>query len=295
MDLISRAVSSLRVGQNGMRRFRQSGSWGIRYPDLTGSGFHIVLHGSGWLVSASERPVALKPGDIVLVPSGADHGLSAAPRPLRALSPAADPGLDPAPPGPADFEFLCGGYVLEQGQVHPYLAGMPDLIVVSPDYRRNPQLRSLVSLLRPFEPRSQPDDDVTWAALLDLMLVHVLRHWLSEQPPDAWPAVSDPGITAALGMIHNSPQTPWTVARLSENAGMSRASFAKRFTALVGRPPIRYLTDWRLNCAAKTLRETDEPLAAIARQVGYSTEFAFSAAFRREYGVSPGRFREAAR
>jgi AraC-like DNA-binding protein len=63
------------------------------------------------------------------------------------------------------------------------------------------------------------------------MLVQVLRHWLGEQPPDDWPTVSDPGITAALGMIHDSPQTPWTVARLRENAGMSRASFAKRFTA----------------------------------------------------------------
>ena len=96
-------------------------------------------------------------------------------------------------------------------------------------------------------------------------------------------------------MIHDSPQAHWTVSRLSEGVGMSRAAFTRRFTALVGKPPIRYLMDWRLNYAAKQLRETDAPLAAIARQVGYSTEFAFAAAFRREYGLPPGRFRGTAR
>jgi AraC-like DNA-binding protein len=76
--------------------------------------------------------------------------------------------------------------------------------------------------------------------------------------------------------------------------GMSRATFTRRFTSQVGKPPMTYLIGWRLNCAARLLRETDASLAAIARQVGYSTEFAFAGAFRREYGVSPGRFRQAA-
>ncbi|MDQ1033654.1 AraC-like DNA-binding protein [Streptomyces sp. V3I8] len=76
---------------------------------------------------------------------------------------------------------------------------------------------------------------------------------------------------------------------------MSRTAFAKRFTALVGQPPMTYLTGWRLANGARLLRETDAPLATIAREVGYSTEFAFSASFRREYGISPGRFRNVER
>jgi AraC-like DNA-binding protein len=292
--MISQAVSSLRVGQGNIRRFRQSGSWGLRFSGLTGSGFHVVLHGSGWLITAHAQPVALEPGDIVLVTSGADHGLSAAPRALTGL-PQVTLGLDPPDPGPADFEYLCGAYRLGQGQAHPYLSGMPDPIVVSPDYSRHPQLRSVVSLLSQDEPPARTDAGVTWPALLDLMLVHALRQWLEEQPPGTWPTISDPAITAALRMIHDSPQAQWTVSRLSEGAGMSRAAFTRRFTALVGKPPIRYLMDWRLNYAAKQLRETDAPLAAIARQVGYSTEFAFAAAFRREYGLPPGRFRGTAR
>jgi AraC-like DNA-binding protein len=292
--MISQAISSLRVGQGNIRRFRQSGSWGLRYSGLTGSGFHVVLRGSGWLITAHAPPVALKEGDIVLVTSGADHGLSAAPRALAGL-PQVILGLDPPDPGPADFEYLCGAYRLEQGQAHPYLSGLPDPIVVSPDYSRHRQLRSVVSLLGQDESPARAGADVTSPALLDLMLVHALRQWLEEQPAGNWPAISDLAVTAALRMIHDSPQAQWTVSRLSENTGMSRAAFTRRFTALVGKPPIRYLMDWRLNCAARQLRETDAPLAAIARQVGYSTEFAFAAAFRREYGMPPGRFRDTAR
>lgn len=118
------------------------------------------------------------------------------------------------------------------------------------------------------------------------------RRALASVSPALIPA--DPAITAALDMIHDSPQAHWTVSRLSESVSMSRAAFTRRFAAMVGKPPIRYLMGWRLNCAARHLRETDAPLSAIARQVGYSTEFAFAAAFRREYGVSPSRFRDTA-
>ncbi|XES00270.1 helix-turn-helix transcriptional regulator [Streptomyces sp. S1D4-11] len=105
------------------------------------------------------------------------------------------------------------------------------------------------------------------------------------------PAISDPAITAVLRTIHDSPQTQWTASQLSETVGMSRVAFTKRFTSVVGKPPMTYLRDWRLGRAARLLRETDASLAAIALQIGYSTEFAFAGAFRREYGVSPGRFR----
>lgn len=292
--MISRAIAGLRVGRSTVRRFRQSGSWGMRYSGLTGSGFHLILHGSGWLISADSPPTALRPGDVVLVPSGADHGLSATACALRGLPPVVL-SLDPPGAGPADFEFLCGAYRLEQGQVHPYLAAMPDLLVVSPDHDRHPELRSAITLLGHDDVPARLGTDVTWPALLDLVLVHALRRWVQDQPSEGWSTLADPAITAALHSIHDSPQTRWTVSRLSANAGMSRTAFTRRFTSLVGKPPMTYLMEWRLNCAARLLRETDAPLAVIARQVGYSTEFAFAGAFRREYGVPPGRFRDATR
>jgi AraC-like DNA-binding protein len=131
----------------------------------------------------------------------------------------------------------------------------------------------------------------TVRSLLDLILVHVLREWHEQRGTDAWPGIDDPAIAAALRQIHENPQRKWTVRGLSELAGMPHTAFARRFTVMVGQPPISYLTGWRLACGARLLKETDASLATIARQVGYSTEFAFSGAFRREYGVSPGQFR----
>jgi AraC-like DNA-binding protein len=119
----------------------------------------------------------------------------------------------------------------------------------------------------------------------------LLRQWHEREAASGGPEVAHPGIAAALREIHENPHRPWTVGRLSEVAGMPRTAFSRLFTTAVGRPPMRYLTGWRLGRAARLLRETDAALASIAPRVGYSTEFAFSAAFRREYGVSPGRFR----
>jgi AraC-like DNA-binding protein len=289
--MVSQAVSSLRVGRGTVRRFRQSDAWGMRFSGLTGSGFHVVLRGSGWLLAPSAPPVALRPGDVVLITSGADHGLSHAPRALRGL-PQVALSLERPVTGPADFEFLCGAYRLDHGQVHPYLAALPDLLVMSPDYERSPALRSVVSLLDDDASQAGTDTGVTRAAILDLMLVHILRQWLEDEGARGRPAISDPAVIAVLRAIHDSPQTQWSVSRLSETVGMSRVALTRRFTAVVGKPPMTYLRNWRLSCAARLLRETDAPLAAIARQVGYSTEFAFAGAFRREYDISPGRFRQ---
>lgn len=294
MDPISQAISSLRVGRGTVRRFRQSGQWGLRYAGLTGSGFHVVVHGTGWLVTADGEPVELRAGSIVLITSGADHGLSATPAPLNTL-PQVVLGLDPPDPGPADFEFLCGAYRLARGPVHPYLASMPDPVVVAPDEDRHPDPRSILELFGADELAAQPGADVTRPALLDLVLVHAMRRWLAEQPAAGRPLLSDPAIVTALHKMHASPRARWTVPSLSREVGLSPSVFTKRFTMVVGKPPMTYFTGWRLGQAARLLRETDASLATIARQIGYATEFAFGAAFRREYGVPPGRFRHAVR
>lgn len=250
----------------------------------------MLVRGDAWLITADKQPLALRPGDFVFTPFGATHGLSHAPSSLEALPPAVMSDDFPDP-DPADVELLCGAYWLDHGQVHRYLRSLPDVIAISPDYDRNPQLRSLADLLSAEVSDAGPGTEVTRPALLDLVLTHVLRQWLEQNRPAEWPEITDPSIAAVLHEIHTSPDRLWTVRLLSETAGMSRTVFAKRFTTLVGQPPMSYLTSWRLTYGARLLRETDVPLAAIARQVGYSTEFAFGGSFRREYGISPGRFR----
>jgi AraC-like DNA-binding protein len=291
MDAMSEVIRAIRGGAAHARLIRESGPWGMRYPAFAGSGFHLILQGTGWLVPPAGPPAALKPGDVILAPFGAEHGLSHAPRALSSL-PAGAMGPFPPSPGPADFEFLCGAYRLAHGQPNDSFRMLPGVITVSPDYEQHPQLRSLAALLGTDVTETRPGADATRAALLDLIIVHALRQWQEDNGGADWPMTADEAVAAALREVHTSPGRLWTVQELSDTVGLSRATFTKRFSAAMGKTPMRYLIGWRLACGARLLRETSAPLAAIARQVGYSTEFAFAAAFRREHGVSPGRFRQ---
>ncbi|GIJ46725.1 AraC family transcriptional regulator [Virgisporangium aliadipatigenens] len=291
MDILSDVLATVRGGVGGARRIRESGAWGMRYPSFAGLGFHIVLGGTGWLITRGGAPVALHPGDVVLAPAGTEHGLSHAPCALMSL-PVGTMGDFPPDPGPSDFDFICGAYRLQRGQVHQSLRELPEVVALSPDYARHPELRSLVGLLDADVAGRGPGAAVTRTALLDLMIVHLLRQWREQHAGAEWPVIADPGIAAALRAIHDGPDKPWTVQQLCVIAGMSRTAFNRRFAELVGKPPMTYLIGWRLSCGAQLLRDTQAPLAAIARRVGYSTEFAFASAFRREYGLAPGRFRQ---
>ncbi|ANZ41559.1 AraC family transcriptional regulator [Lentzea guizhouensis] len=290
MDLISDAIRTVRVGTANARLIRQTAP-GIRFAAFAGSGFHIITSGTCWLIGGDE-PRSLAPGDIVLTSSGGEHGLSTRPCALADL-PLVRMGPLPPAPRPTPFEFLCGAYRLQHHRAPQYLRALPDLIAVSPDYDGRPELRSLVGLLAADASAARPGSGATLRAVLDLILVQVLQQW-EEHDGASWrPEAAHPGVVAALREIHEKPQLRWTVGRLSEVAGLPRAAFSRLFTTAVGEPPMRYVTGWRLGLAAQLLRETDLALARIAPQVGYSTEFALSAAFRREYGVSPGQFRSA--
>jgi AraC-like DNA-binding protein len=137
-------------------------------------------------------------------------------------------------------------------------------------------------------------------SLLDALLLHILRSWLDQHADSGagggWSAaLRDPAVATALSAIHSSPRHGWTTAELADHAGLSRASFARRFATSIGRPPIGYLTWWRMTLAARQLRDTDNPISIIARHAGYASEFAFSHAFKREFGCPPGQFRKQTR
>lgn len=132
--------------------------------------------------------------------------------------------------------------------------------------------------------------------LLDLLVVAILRAWFArpEAKAPAWyRAHTDPIIGRALRLLHNNPAHPWTVANLAAEVGISRAALARRFTDLVGEPPMAFLTGWRLALAADLLLEPGSTVGAVARRVGYSSPFTFSTAFKRVYGVSPKTHRDA--
>ncbi|MFI0975393.1 AraC family transcriptional regulator [Streptomyces sp. NPDC021093] len=308
MDVLSDALAVMRSGRPHSSRTVKSAPWGIRFPATDGAGFHVVLQGSAWLLRpGAAAPVRLGTGDVVLLAHGYDHGLADDPgTPLQTFEPGPD-GSWPEPPasesGPAaegQTQLLCGAYQLSRFRAHPLLTELPPFVHVPACVGTFPRLRAAIDMLGAELADPLPGSDAVVPALLDTLLVHLLRAWWLKDgepgkgtgSPGGWAgALRDPAVTAALEAVHRDPAHPWTVEELGAEAGLSRAAFARRFTELVGRPPLAYLTWWRMTTAGRLLRDTDAPLHTVAERTGYTSEFAFAKAFKREYGTPPGQYR----
>ncbi|MEV6108182.1 AraC family transcriptional regulator [Streptomyces sp. NPDC051940] len=189
--------------------------------------------------------------------------------------------------------MLIGAYENPSELGRRLLGALPPLIVLRAGDWDSP----LVPLLMAEITRDEPGQSAVLDRLLDLVLISALRQWFARpggQAPGWYEAQSDPVVGRALRLLHNNPSQPWTVASLATATGVSRAALARRFTDLVGEPPMAYLTGWRLDLAADLLREPDATVGAVARKVGYGTGFALSTAFKRVRGVSPQEHRAAA-
>lgn len=311
MDVLSDVITAMRGGRPHSSRRRKYAPWGMRFPASEGAGFHVVLQGSAWLLpSGDAAPVQLGVGDVVFLAHGRGHALADDPAsPLDDIVPGPD-GTWPTPAGepPPDAtapatELLCGAYKLNRARAHPLLSHLPDAVHLPARVGAHPALRSAIDLLGSELRSPLPGSDAVVPALLDTLLLYILRTWwLDEQTsarPDGHPAgwsaaLADPAVSAALAAVHEDPARAWTVEELGALGGLSRAAFARRFTALVGEPPLAYLTWWRMTTAGRLLRADDAPLRSVAQRSGYTSEFAFAKAFKREYGMAPGQYRRQA-
>ncbi|WP_416565870.1 AraC family transcriptional regulator [Nocardia testacea] len=300
MDPLSDVMAAMRIGEAHSGRVGHRAPFGWQFPAVDAAGFHVVLAGTCWFLPPAADPIALRPGDIVLLPGGCTHGL--ADDPATPLHPAAtslrqvnsrpsrpDTASEPQP----GAVLLCGAYLLDRSRSHPMLADLPEFIYLPAPETRHTPVGAIVDLLDGELTADRPGHDAMLRSLLDALLLHILRRWLDHQTDTGWSAaLHDPAVAAALSAIHGSPGHGWTVAELAAQAGVSRAGFARRFTELIGRPPIAYLTWWRMTLAARQLRDTDIPVTVIARDAGYASEFAFAHAFKNEFDHPPGRYRK---
>ncbi|NYI06360.1 AraC-like DNA-binding protein [Allostreptomyces psammosilenae] len=310
MDALAGLLDGPRARGAFLLRSVMEPPWCVRVEDRAPLTLLLMERGDAWVVPDGGRPpVRLRPGDVAVV-RGPD-----------AYRVADDPATPPRVvihPGQrsttVDGEELCavmdlgvrtwgerpdgsavmlsGTYQLTGEVGRRLLDALPGVLLLERQAWESP----LPALLGEEIGRAQPGQEVFLDRLLDLLLIAVLRAWFArpEAAAPAWyRAHGDPVVGRALRLLHEEPAHPWTVAELAARVGVSRAALARRFTALVGEPPMAYLTEWRLTLAADLLCEPDATLGAVARRVGYGSSFALSAAFKRVRGISPQEYRAA--
>lgn len=266
-----------------------SGSWALRFENGSPMALAVPVRGSAWVVREGSDPVRLGPGDVAVLCGGAPY--------VIADDPASRPnasGVDTRHPrSPSSTLLVSGLYSAHLGTPGRLLAALPPLAVVEAGLGFCPvTLESFDEIAR-----VEPGQQIMLDRMLDLLLITSLRAWFTRpgaEVPAWYRAHGDPVVGTALRLLHANPTHPWTVESLAAKTGVSRAALARRFTTLVGRPPMTYFREWRLALAADLLRESGATVAAVAHRTGFSTAFALSAAFKRERGVSPSAHRQSA-
>jgi AraC-like DNA-binding protein len=284
--------------------------WSLRIQDEAALCLVAVVRGDAWMIPDDAPPLHLVAGDVAITrgpepytvaddPSTPPHvvihpGDRCTTPDGRSLSDEMMLGVRTWGNNPDGRVLMLVGTYQMRGEVSGRLLSvLPRMFALPAGTLESP----LVPLLNAEIVKDEPGQEAVLDRLLDLLLIAVLRAWFAR--PDAgtpawYRAHSDPVVGRALRMIHNNPAHPWTVASLAAGTGVSRAALARRFTELVGEPPMRFLTGWRLAMAADLLREPDATVGSVARRVGYGSPFALSTAFKRELGVSPQEHRTGA-
>ena len=281
--------------------------------------FHGIVQGACWGAIAGESPIRLEAGDVILFPQGDPHVMSSAPG-MRAPSVDTTLFFSPRPPqlpyalsmgeatgtaarrdagGRDRATVVCGFLGLDARPFNPLLAALPRVLripgsTLGADSWVTTFLRAVVTE----SSARRPGGEAVLERMSEMLFVEVLRRHIDALPPEqtGWLAgMRDPAVGRALSVIHEKPAEAWTLERVSEEAGLSRSSLHERFVHFVGQPPMQYLTQWRMQVAAGLLRDTNAKLLEVAQDVGYESEAAFSRAFKRVAGLSPGAWRKGKR
>ncbi|WP_445149883.1 AraC family transcriptional regulator [Baekduia sp. Peel2402] len=291
-------------------RIAAGSDWGWWSAATPGAAFHAVTEGTAWLARPGEAPIELAPGDVLLLPGGAEHALGSDPAAVARTSPQRFDTYSLDDDGTVRIgrdahaaprtRILCAHYAHDPSASAPVLALLPEVIHLRAETCGSAALTGTVALLADELAAPLPASALVLGRLVDVLLVQLLRAWLASDEalsgaPSPLRALRDPVVTAAMAEIHAAPGHPWTTSELARATAVSRATLARRFPAVVGETPAGYLTRRRMDLAARRLRDTDDSLEQIAQAVGYTSVYAFSRAFRRARAVPPGRYRTQAR
>ncbi len=274
--------------------------WALALPAFPGClMFHVVTSGCCWLDVEGEDPHLLQPGDLALVPHGEGHQLLS-----ESGVPAAN--LFDLPreqiseryeilrygQGGATSNLICGTVQFDHPAAHDLVRLLPKVICI--ETWQSPQMEWIQSTLRLMATEAKvmrPGGETIITRLADILVIQAIRTWMAEDPlaQTGWlGALQDKQIGYAILLVQRNPARVWTVASLADEVAMSRSAFAARFKELVEESPMQYITRWRMNLALTWLKKENVSLGELADRLGYQSEAAFSRAFKRFIGVSPG-------
>lgn len=311
LDLLSSVLQSVRLSGSMQFCFMPSGNWqtdarpSLARLSASNSGvipFHIMAKGTCWLRIEGEE-VVLRDGDIVVFPFGTGHQLGAG-EDGRLIIPTSDLPQKPwarTPvlhygEGPDPVRLLCGYLHCEVLDFAPLQRILPKLIHIRTTGEAS--LEWLSTMVRQIireidEPRHGSLSMIE--RLTEVTLVELLRHQMADAEKhlvQTLPVMSDTALSRCLNAIHRDPQREWTLRELAAISAVSRSGLVERFQAALDTSPMRYLRDWRLYLAGVRLKTTPDSITSIAIESNYGSEAAFTRAFTRAYGVSPGNWRQ---
>ena len=299
-DPLGEALHFLRMSGTFYCRSELTAPWALALPARAGClSFHVVTSGRCWLEVQGVDHQRLEPGDLALVPHGEGHRLSSEPG-----TPA--PRLDELQHERVSDRYailrhggvgaatslVCGAVRFDHPAAHHLVKLLPRLIHVGAS--SSPQMNWMQSTLRLMAAEARelrPGGETVITRLADILVIQAIRSWIQQDPAaqTGWlGALQDKHIGRAIALVHRDPARPWTVASLATEVAMSRSAFAARFTELVGEPAMHYVARWRMHVALTWLKEDSAALGEMASRLGYQSEAAFSRAFKRFVGMSPG-------
>ncbi|WP_429242072.1 AraC family transcriptional regulator [Luteibacter sp. 621] len=279
MDVLSQALTWVRL--TGEAVFTGTLAPGQTRQVPTGPGrFYFIADGRCTLAIAGCDALTMGTGDLVLLPRGPAHQLTA---------------LADDPSTPPSVRYVEGLYRFEGNALPPVLAALPRRVHVAANGAMPDWLMALTHFLLEESSHGEPGSRLMVSRLIDLLVIRALRTWatVGDGRFGRLAGLTDERVGHALAAIHNAPLRRWTVAELAGAASMSRSAFAERFTSVVGESPLRYLARWRLHLAAEMLKTGNARISDVAQRVGYSSDAAFSRAFKACFGHRPGETRAA--
>ena len=301
MDPLSDILSLLKPTSYGFRGLDASGDWALAYPADEGIKCFAITAGACWLVMDRDAtPVRLVAGDFVLLPGGPGFrlcsGLDVSPVDAFAFFPSVAAGEVGVLNGGGDCVGVGGYFAFEGMNTEMLLAMLPPVVHIADQADKDGLRTSIERLMRELR-APRPGSSLMAEHLTQALLIEALRLHLVDQSAGSagWLfALADRQMNAVLSAMHAEPARKWTLATLARVAGMSRSSFAVRFKDSVGEPAMDYLTRWRMMLAADRMANEGMPISLVAPTVGYQSESAFGAAFKRAFGHSPKQYAKGA-